>query len=87
MSPVRAAPRTRRPGRRESDSTPLILPSFRPPQLATLERRVPAGDNWLFEMKFDGYRTQTIVGDGEAVFRAICEGEHEGVSPSRRRAR
>ena len=26
------------------------------PQLATLANRVPEGDNWLHELKFDGYR-------------------------------
>lgn len=31
-------------------------PAFRAPQLATLVDSVPAGENWLFEMKFDGYR-------------------------------
>ena len=31
-------------------------PAFREPQLATLVDSVPAGDQWLFEMKFDGYR-------------------------------
>ncbi len=32
------------------------LPAFRAPELATLVDSVPAGDHWLFEMKFDGYR-------------------------------
>jgi DNA ligase D-like protein (predicted ligase) len=64
MPAVRAAPSARRPGRRDSDSTPPNLPSFRPPQLATLERKVPTGKNWLFEMKLDGYRMQAaIAGD------------------------
>ncbi len=64
MRAVKAAPRTKRPSRRDSESTPLILPQFRPPQLATLERRVPTGANWLFEMKLDGYRMQAaIAGD------------------------
>ena len=64
MSAVKAAPRTRRQGRRDSESTQPILPSFRPPQLASLEHRVPTGDSWLFEMKFDGYRMQaSIAGD------------------------
>ncbi len=31
-------------------------PAFRAPQLATLVDGVPAGEQWLFEMKFDGYR-------------------------------
>lgn len=34
----------------------VALPEFRPPQLATLVDEVPAGRQWLFEMKYDGYR-------------------------------
>ena len=32
------------------------LPHFAAPQLATLTDALPLGDDWLFEMKFDGYR-------------------------------
>lgn len=32
------------------------LPKFIEPQLATLVDTVPAGKDWLFEMKYDGYR-------------------------------
>ena len=32
------------------------LPRFVPPQLATLVARAPTGEDWLHEMKFDGYR-------------------------------
>jgi len=32
------------------------LPKFLPPQLATLVSKAPTGDEWLHEMKFDGYR-------------------------------
>jgi len=35
---------------------PGPLPAFRAPQLATLADAVPAGSDWLFEMKYDGYR-------------------------------
>ena len=34
----------------------VALPKFQPPQLATLVDDVPTGDNWVFEMKYDGYR-------------------------------
>ena len=40
------------------------LPKFRPPQLATLVDSVPAGNGWLHEMKYDGYRTLIAVGKG-----------------------
>lgn len=32
------------------------LPAFRKPQLATLVDHVPAGSQWIHEIKFDGYR-------------------------------
>ena len=32
------------------------LPPFIPPCLARLEKQPPAGDEWLHEVKFDGYR-------------------------------
>jgi bifunctional non-homologous end joining protein LigD len=32
------------------------LPAFQQPQLATLVSEVPEGGNWVFEMKYDGYR-------------------------------
>lgn len=64
MAAVKAPPRTRRSPRIDSESTPLALPAFRKPQLATLAPKVPTGDSWLFEMKFDGYRMQAaIAGD------------------------
>ncbi len=40
-------------------------PPFRPPQLATLVDHVPAGDTWLHELKYDGYRTLLSIGGGE----------------------
>lgn len=36
-------------------------PGFRPLQLATLVDSVPTGDDWLFEMKYDGYRCLAAV--------------------------
>lgn len=42
------------------------LPKFREPMLATLVKDVPAGKDWLFEMKFDGYRCLAAVA-GEKV--------------------
>lgn len=42
------------------------VPGFRPVQLATLVDSVPAGEGWLFEMKYDGYRCLAAV-NGESV--------------------
>ena len=41
-------------------------PAFRPVQLATLVDHVPAGTNWLHELKYDGYRTLIAIGGGDA---------------------
>lgn len=42
-----------------------VPPPYQPVQLATLVDHVPAGDRWLHEMKFDGYRTLISVGGGD----------------------
>jgi len=41
-------------------------PPFRAVQLATLVDSVPAGDRWIHEMKYDGYRTLVAIGGDEA---------------------
>jgi bifunctional non-homologous end joining protein LigD len=41
------------------------LPSFQPVQLATLVDHVPAGERWVHELKYDGYRTLLAVASGE----------------------
>ncbi|TIW02851.1 MAG: ATP-dependent DNA ligase, partial [Mesorhizobium sp.] len=35
------------------------------PQLATLEKEAPTGDDWLHEVKFDGYRMQAQIEGSE----------------------
>lgn len=40
------------------------VPELFPPQLATLVDRAPEGD-WLYEIKFDGYRIMARIRDGE----------------------
>ncbi len=42
-------------------------PPFRSPQLATLVDAVPAGSDWLFEYKYDGYRLLLATGGGAAT--------------------
>jgi len=41
------------------------LPGFVEPMLATLSKSPPAGERWLHEIKFDGYRLQAQIDDGE----------------------
>ena len=44
------------------------LPNFIAPQLATLVKEPPSGNQWLHETKFDGYRMLCRVDRGEVQF-------------------
>jgi bifunctional non-homologous end joining protein LigD len=44
------------------------LPKFVAPQLATLVKDAPVGDEWLHEMKFDGYRMLCRIDRGDVQF-------------------
>jgi bifunctional non-homologous end joining protein LigD len=44
------------------------LPEFISPQLATLVKAPPAGDDWLHELKFDGYRMLCRIERGKVRF-------------------
>jgi bifunctional non-homologous end joining protein LigD len=47
------------------------VPSFYlEPQLATLAQHVPAGDDWLHEMKFDGYRILAAMTPAGVLLRS-----------------
>jgi bifunctional non-homologous end joining protein LigD len=41
------------------------MPGFIKPQLATLKPKAPKGDQWLHEIKYDGYRIQVHVNRGK----------------------
>ncbi len=45
------------------------LPQFVEPQLATLVETAPDSDDWLHEIKFDGYRLQARIECGNVVLR------------------
>lgn len=51
------------PGARKAE-----LPEFIRPQLATLVRAAPTGDEWLHELKFDGYRMLCHLKRGKIRF-------------------
>src|SRR5215212_3441848 len=40
------------------------MPGFIKPQLATLKSKAPKGDQWLHEIKYDGYRVQVRLNSG-----------------------
>lgn len=58
--------RSRRPRRAAQKDA---LPSFVEPQLATLVDAPPAGDEWLHEIKYDGYRVIACIVGGTVVLR------------------
>lgn len=45
------------------------LPDFIAPQLCTSVERPPAGSGWVHEIKFDGYRIQMRIEDGEVSLK------------------
>jgi bifunctional non-homologous end joining protein LigD len=63
--PGRGSPEAAARTRRKKAET-LALPKFRPLQLATLVEQAPDGDDWLHELKFDGYRC-LIAANGPEV--------------------
>ena len=49
--------------------TKAAYPGFIEPALATSVEKVPSGDRWLHEIKFDGYRVQLhIANDDIKIF-------------------
>ena len=76
MPPKRARPTRsqRRSGDRAAatkDSAKKVsaIPDFVPPELCVSVERPPASDEWCHEIKFDGYRVQLRVEDGEATLK------------------
>jgi bifunctional non-homologous end joining protein LigD len=49
-----------------SGARKAAMPEMLKPQLATLTDKAPAGDEWLAEVKFDGYRALCRINGGEA---------------------
>ena len=70
------------------------MPRFVAPQLCKTLSRPPQGDDWVHEIKFDGYRMQLRVEDGVAKlltrkgldwtgkFRAVAEARRACLMPS-----
>lgn len=46
---------------------PSEMPGFIRPQLASLRSKAPSGDNWLHEIKYDGYRLQIQLNKGRVT--------------------
>jgi bifunctional non-homologous end joining protein LigD len=50
--------------RRRAAAKDEDMPDFVPPELAVRVEKPPAGDDWLHEVKFDGYRIQARIDAG-----------------------
>ncbi len=79
MRPAAKKP-TGRPGSKHSGpgmpgAVKATLPTKMSPQLATLATGVPVAGQWLFEIKFDGYRIMTRIQNGKASL--ITRGGHD----------
>jgi bifunctional non-homologous end joining protein LigD len=56
---------TRPRGNPTAGAPHAALPAFVPPSLASLADKAPDSDNWLHEIKFDGYRLQARLDRGK----------------------
>jgi bifunctional non-homologous end joining protein LigD len=66
--PKRAEPTAATPNRAAIEGAAKgPMPGFLEPMLATLTKAPPTGDRWLHEIKFDGYRLQAHIEDGEVT--------------------
>lgn len=48
-----------------ADAARVALPALIKPPLATLVEQAPAGDDWVYEIKYDGYRVLARIADRE----------------------
>jgi bifunctional non-homologous end joining protein LigD len=69
----RAAASQSAPARKSPDASKAkkvaAMPDFVPPQLCTPVDHPPEGEGWCHEIKFDGYRVQLRVEDGDAAVK------------------
>jgi bifunctional non-homologous end joining protein LigD len=56
IAPATPSSRRRATKSAQDETPPATLPAFVTPQLATLVDAAPAGDDWVYEIKYDGYR-------------------------------
>ena len=66
---LRAAPetRTRAPAQTAKPKKVSAMPDFVAPQLCASVERPPNSDGWCHEVKFDGYRVQLRIEDGDVA--------------------
>ncbi len=66
LTPITATPRVKPTSRSKSAKPP---PEFVEPELCKPVERPPAGEGWVHEVKFDGYRLQLRVANGEVTLK------------------
>lgn len=65
-APAPGKPRTTRKTASDNDARDIAVPERMEAQLATLVDAVPQGDDWIYEIKYDGYRMLCRI-DGDDV--------------------
>ena len=59
----------RKPAKSEDTALTELMKRYPEVQLATLTDKPPAGDDWVHEIKFDGYRLLGFLSEGQARLR------------------
>jgi bifunctional non-homologous end joining protein LigD len=83
-----AAPDSQKRRRKRSKRAPAAvkLPATLAPELATLVDAAPEGDDWVHEIKFDGYRVLARIVNGEVTLLTRNGKDWSARMPSLRRA-
>ncbi len=64
--PETTRPEATKPKAARRSTTKSVMPEFRAPQLCTLVDSVPTGSGWIHEVKYDGYRAEIAIANGQA---------------------
>ncbi|MFL6837406.1 MAG: DNA ligase D [Bradyrhizobium sp.] len=64
-----ASPKARASAKMAKPKKVSAMPDFVAPELCMPVERPPAGEGWCHEIKFDGYRVQLRIEDGDAVLK------------------
>jgi bifunctional non-homologous end joining protein LigD len=67
--------------RSDDDDGTHVEPRSYKPMLATLDTRVPTGDGWAFEVKFDGFRALAYVVGGDCRLESRNDNDLTGRFP------
>jgi len=74
--------KNRRPARQGRRTPPPgTAPAFVTPKAAQIVKRLPEGDDWTYELKFDGYRALIIKDDQQVELRSRKNKDLAGMYP------